>query len=60
MLGAHHAHVVAGMLLELWFVLRLTRGRDALPARRASVHDLYWYFVNAVALLVVALQLSPR
>jgi heme/copper-type cytochrome/quinol oxidase subunit 3 len=60
MLGIHHTHVVAGMLLELWFVIRLTRG--VTRYRLVGLHGttIYWHFVNTVAVLVVALQLSPR
>ncbi len=60
MLGTHHAHVVAGMLLELWFVFRLTRGVTRYRLLGLQCTTIYWYFVNTVALLVVALQLSPR
>jgi len=60
MLGAHAAHVAAGMLLELWLVVRLSGGimRYRLVALQTTV--LYWVFVAALTVLVVAVQLSPR
>ena len=60
MLGAHHAHVVAGMLLELWVVLRLAGGVTRYRLVGLQCATLYWYFVDAAAVLVVALQLLPR
>ena len=58
LLGTHHAHVVVGMLLELWLLVRLLSGLTRY--RRVALRSiaLYWYFVNAVALLVVGAQLS--
>jgi heme/copper-type cytochrome/quinol oxidase subunit 3 len=60
MLGAHAAHVAAGLLLELWVLTRLAGGltRYRLVALQATV--FYWLFVNVLAVLVVAVQLSPR
>ncbi len=60
MLGTHHAHVLAGMLLELWFVIRLTGGVTRYRLVGLQCTTLYWHFVNAVAIIVVALQLLPR
>jgi heme/copper-type cytochrome/quinol oxidase subunit 3 len=58
MLGAHHAHVAAGLLLEVWLLLRLAGGltRYRLVALQATT--FYWDFVNVLALLVVAVELS--
>jgi cytochrome c oxidase subunit III len=60
MLGAHQAHVVVGLLLELWLLAKLVRGlnRYRLVALRSTA--FYWHFVNVLALLVVAVQLSAR
>jgi cytochrome c oxidase subunit I+III len=59
LIGLHAAHVVVGILIALWtatFGWRL--GAVRLPTRLTA---LYWYFVNAMALLVFAtLYLSPR
>jgi heme/copper-type cytochrome/quinol oxidase subunit 3 len=60
LLGAHHAHVAVGLLLELWLLLRLAGGvtRYRLVGLRAVA--FYWYFVIALAVVVVCTQLSPR
>jgi len=60
MLGAHSAHVAAGMLLELWLLVRLAGGvtRYRFVALQTTV--LYWVFVAVLTVLVVAVQLSPR
>ena len=40
LLGADHAHVAVGMLLELWFVLRLARGLTRYRLVGLQVHRL--------------------
>jgi heme/copper-type cytochrome/quinol oxidase subunit 3 len=59
LLGAHHAHVLVGILLLLWLVLRLLTGLT--PYRVTAVRAIvfYWHFVNVAAVLVVLTQLSP-
>ncbi len=60
LLGAHHAHVVLGILLELgvlWHVL--TRGLSNYWLIGVRTVAVYWYVVNALAILVVLTQLSP-
>jgi heme/copper-type cytochrome/quinol oxidase subunit 3 len=59
LLGAHHAHVLFGILLALWLVLRLLTGLT--PYRTTAVQAIafYWHFVNALAVVVVLTQLSP-
>lgn len=60
LLGAHHAHVVLGILLELGVlghVLRRGLGNYWLIGVRSVA--LYWHVVNALAVLVVLTQLSP-
>jgi cytochrome c oxidase subunit I+III len=49
LLGAHHAHVLVGVLLSLWLLVRI----DA-----ARIVALYWYVVAAIGVLVVATQVS--
>ena len=60
LLGAHHTHVAVGLLLELWLLGRIATGLTTyrLVALRATV--FYWHFVNVLALVVVATQLSAR
>jgi heme/copper-type cytochrome/quinol oxidase subunit 3 len=59
LVGAHHFHVVIGMLLEAWLVLRLVSGltRSRLVALQATA--FYWHFVNVLAVAVVLTQVSP-
>ncbi len=59
MLGAHHAHVAVGMLLNLWLVLRLLGGLTNYRLTALEATTFYWQFVNVLALLVVGAQLSP-
>ncbi len=60
LLGAHHAHVVLGILLEGWLLWRLAGGlnRYRLVALQSIV--LYWHAVNVLALVVVGTQLSAN
>jgi heme/copper-type cytochrome/quinol oxidase subunit 3 len=59
LLGGHHFHVLIGILLEAWLLLRLVTGltRYRLVALRATV--FYWHFVNVLAVAVVLTQVSP-
>jgi heme/copper-type cytochrome/quinol oxidase subunit 3 len=59
LVGAHHAHVLIGILLELWLVLRLFGG--ATPYRTVGLHatTFYWHAVNVLAIAVTIVQLSP-
>ncbi len=59
LVGAHHAHVAAGLLLGLWFVLRLSTGITTYRLTGLWAATFYWHFVNALAVLVVLTQLSP-
>jgi heme/copper-type cytochrome/quinol oxidase subunit 3 len=57
-LGSDHAHVLAGLLFSLWFLVRLTGGLTnyRLSGLRSVV--LYWHFVNLLTLLVIGCLLS--
>jgi len=60
--GFHGAHVAFGLLLLLYTLLRDVSGRID-PGRpiAAKVSSLYWHFVDAVWLAILAsLYLSPR
>jgi heme/copper-type cytochrome/quinol oxidase subunit 3 len=60
MLGAHQAHVVVGILLELWLLAKLARGLNRYRLVALQSTAFYWHFVNVLALLVVGVQLSAR
>jgi heme/copper-type cytochrome/quinol oxidase subunit 3 len=59
LVGAHHAHVLVGILLEAWLALRLLAGIT--PYRTVGVRAtaLYWHAVNVLAVAVTLVQLSP-
>jgi heme/copper-type cytochrome/quinol oxidase subunit 3 len=59
LVGAHHFHVVIGMLLEAWLVLRLVSGLTSYRLVGLHATAFYWHFVNAVAVVVVLTQVSP-
>jgi cytochrome c oxidase subunit III len=59
LLGAHHAHVVVGMAIELWVLWKLLFGLTNYRLIGVRVAALYWYFVNALAIGVVLTQIYP-
>jgi cytochrome c oxidase subunit 3/cytochrome c oxidase subunit I+III len=59
LLGLHHAHVIVGLLLSLWLLVRLTRGLSHYSVVAMRAIALYWYAVAAIGVLVVATQVSP-
>lgn len=59
MVGAHHAHVLVGILLEAWFVLRLFGGVTRYRAVGVQATAFYWHAVNVLAVAVTIVQLSP-
>ena len=60
LLGLHHAHVVLGILLDAGVLLALlTAGLTNYRLTGVRALALYWYVVNAIAVLVVLTQLWP-
>jgi heme/copper-type cytochrome/quinol oxidase subunit 3 len=59
LVGAHHAHVLVGILLEVWLVLRLFRGTTVYRAVGVHSTAFYWHAVNVLAIAVTIVQLSP-
>jgi heme/copper-type cytochrome/quinol oxidase subunit 3 len=59
LLGAHHAHVLIGMLLDLWLLARLLGGLTNYRVIAVRAIALYWHVVNAIAIAVVLTQVSP-
>jgi heme/copper-type cytochrome/quinol oxidase subunit 3 len=59
LLGAHHAHVLIGIVLNLWFLMRLLGGLTNYRVIGVRTLALYWYAVNAIAVAVVLTQVSP-
>jgi heme/copper-type cytochrome/quinol oxidase subunit 3 len=60
LLGTHHAHVLVGLVLDVWVLARLLGGLTDYRVTTVRVAALYWYVVNALAVLVVLTQISPR
>jgi heme/copper-type cytochrome/quinol oxidase subunit 3 len=59
LLGVHHAHVAAGLLLDAGLLIGLLGGLTNYRLIGVRAVALYWCFVNAAAVLVVLTQLSP-
>jgi heme/copper-type cytochrome/quinol oxidase subunit 3 len=59
MVGAHHAHVLVGILLEAWFALRLFGGVTRYRVIGLQATAVYWYAVIVLAVAVTLVQLSP-
>jgi cytochrome c oxidase subunit 3/cytochrome c oxidase subunit I+III len=59
MVGAHHAHVLVGILLELWLVLRLLGGSTRYRVVGVQATAFYWHAINVLAIAVTIVQLSP-
>jgi heme/copper-type cytochrome/quinol oxidase subunit 3 len=59
LLGAHHAHVLVGILLEAWFLLRLLGGVTTYRVVGLQATAFYWHAVNVLAVAVTIVQLSP-
>jgi heme/copper-type cytochrome/quinol oxidase subunit 3 len=58
LLGADHAHVAAGLLLNLFLLLRLTSGLTRYRTVAVRTIAFYWHAVNVLTLLVTACVLS--
>jgi heme/copper-type cytochrome/quinol oxidase subunit 3 len=56
--GAHHAHVVVGILLEVFLLYRLLKGLTNYRLTGVQSTVFYWHFVNILALVVVAVELT--
>jgi heme/copper-type cytochrome/quinol oxidase subunit 3 len=60
LLAAAHLHVLAGVVLNSWLLVRVARGltRYRVVGIRAAV--FYWLAVDVITVGVVVVQLSPR
>jgi cytochrome c oxidase subunit III len=59
LVGAHQAHVLIGLLLEAWLVLRLFGGTTSYRAVGVRATAFYWHAINVLAVAVTLVQLSP-
>jgi len=59
LVGADHAHVLIGLLLDVWLLARLVTRLTKYRLVGLRVTAFYWHFVNAVTVAVVLTQISP-
>jgi heme/copper-type cytochrome/quinol oxidase subunit 3 len=59
LLGAHHAHVAVGLLLDFWLLTRLLSGLTPYRATAVRVAAWYWGFVAGIGVLVTLTVISP-
>jgi cytochrome c oxidase subunit 3 len=59
LIGLHHAHVAAGLAADGWLLGRLLGGLTNYRLIALRVISYYWYFVAALAVVVVFTQLYP-
>ncbi len=58
LLGADHAHIAVGLLLNVWLLLRLATGVTRYRVVAVRTIAFYWHAVNVLTLLVTACVLS--
>ena len=59
LLGVHHAHVAVGIAIGVFLLARTLSGLNGYRLTGIRILALYWYFVIAMAVLVVFTQLYP-
>jgi heme/copper-type cytochrome/quinol oxidase subunit 3 len=60
LLGAHHLHVLVGILLNAWLLLRFLGGLTNYRLVALQATTFYWHFINALAIVVTLTQVSPK
>ena len=60
LLGADHAHVLVGILLDVWLLWKLAHGLTLYRANATQAITWYWHFVNVLTIVVLATLLSAR
>lgn len=59
LLGADHAHVLAGLLLNAWFLLRISARLTRYRVAGLQATTFYWHAVNTITAVVLVVELSP-
>jgi heme/copper-type cytochrome/quinol oxidase subunit 3 len=59
LLGADHAHVALGLLLDAWLLAKLVHGLTTYRLNALSALAFYWHAVNVITLVVTLTTLSP-
>jgi cytochrome c oxidase subunit III len=60
LLGADHVHVLAGVLMSAWFVLRIWSRLTRYRIVGLQTTAFYWHAVNTITLVVLVVQLSTH
>jgi cytochrome c oxidase subunit III len=58
LLGADHAHVLVGLLFDVWLLWKLARGLTAYRLNALQGITWYWHAVNLLSLMVIGTILS--
>jgi cytochrome c oxidase subunit III len=59
LLGADHAHVALGLLLNVWLLGKLARGLTMYRLNALSAIVFYWHAVNVITIAITLTILSP-
>lgn len=60
LLGADHAHVLVGLLFNIWLAAKLAGGLTRYRRRATQAIAFYWHGVNLLTLVVIGVILSAR
>jgi heme/copper-type cytochrome/quinol oxidase subunit 3 len=60
LLGTDHLHVLAGVLLNAWLLVRLWSRLTPYRLRGLHAITFYWHAVNVITTVVVLVQISPH
>jgi heme/copper-type cytochrome/quinol oxidase subunit 3 len=60
LLGADHGHVIIGVLFNLWLLGKLVTGLTRYRVHAVQAIAWYWFFVNAVTVVVIGTLLSAH
>jgi heme/copper-type cytochrome/quinol oxidase subunit 3 len=60
LLGADHVHVLVGVLLSAWFVIRISSRLTRYRIVGLQSTAFYWHAVNLITLVVLVVQLSTH
>jgi heme/copper-type cytochrome/quinol oxidase subunit 3 len=60
LLGADHAHVLLGLLFDIWLIAKLSLGLNRYRRRATQAIAFYWHGVNLLTVVVTLVILSAR
>lgn len=60
LLGADHAHVLLGLLFDIWLIVKLSLGLNRHRRRATQAIAFYWHGVNLLTVVVTLVILSAR